>query len=331
MVRKKDDKNIFMAQYNILVVDDEINNLNLLKRTLRKKYNVFTAISGPEALEILKDNKVDLIISDQRMPEMEGTTFFEHTLKISPDSVRILITGYSDVTTLISAINNVKINKYIKKPWSPNNLINIVDAALELYQLNKNNHELISDLKELFSGTIKAIMEALDAKDSFTFGRSKRVAYHSLKVGEIMKLSESELSELELAGLLHDIGLIGVPDNILSKPENLTLQEFEIVKKHVILGAEILHDIKQLKHITPIIRHHHERFDGTGYPDRLKGHDIPIQARIIAVADAYDSMVSHRAYRKSLVHSEAVARIKQGSGSQFDPDAVEAFISVVGD
>ena len=319
-----------MGQYNILVVDDEINNLNLLKRTLRKKYNVFTAISGLEALEILKENKVDLIISDQRMPEMEGTTFFERSLKISPDSVRILITGYSDVTTLINAINNVKINKYIKKPWSPSDLINIVDAALELYQLDKHNHELICDLKELFSGTIKAIMEALDAKDSFTFGRSKRVAYHSLKVGEIMKLSESELSELELAGLLHDIGLIGVPDNILSKPENLTLQEFEVIKKHVILGAEILRDIKQLKHIMPIIKHHHERFDGTGYPDGLKGLEIPIQARIIAVADAYDSMVSHRAYRKSLAHSEAVDRIKQGSGSQFDPDVVEAFVSVVG-
>jgi len=316
-------------KYNILVVDDEENNLQLFMRTFRKKYNVFMAKTGQEALDILRNNKVDLIISDQRMPEMEGVEFLQHSLELSPDSVRILITGYADANAIISAINSVKIHRYIKKPWIPEDLINVVDASLEIYQLNIDNQQLTVDLKDLFSGTITAITEALDAKDSYTFGRSKRVTYYAMETGKYLNLTDNLLSELELAGLLHDIGMIGVPETILNKTEILEADEFEMIKTHVNIGVKILEEIKQLESVINIVKAHHERFDGTGYLYQLKGEGIPICARIIAVADTYDGLVSDRAYRKAVSHEAAKEEIKKGIGTQFDGTIVDAFLAII--
>jgi len=316
-------------KYNILVVDDEENNLQLFQRTFRKKYNVFPAKSGTEALDILSNMRIDLIISDQRMPEMEGVEFLKRSMELSPDSVRILITGYSDAGAIVDAINNVKIHRYIKKPWIPEDLINTVDAALELYQLNIDNQQLTLDLKDLFSGTITAITEALDAKDPFTFGRSKRVTYYALETGKSLNLSPLLLSELELAGLLHDIGMIGVPETVLSKPGNLEVNEFDVIKRHVTIGVKILEEIKQLENVVDIVRTHHERFDGYGYPYGLKGEEIPICARIIAVADAYDGMVSDRAYRKGMSHEAAKEELKKQADTQFDSIITDAFLAII--
>lgn len=316
-------------KYNVLVVDDEIDNLQLFMRTFRKNYNVLMANSGHEALEILSNNKVDVIISDQKMPVMGGSEFLAKSIDISPDSIRILVTAYTDANALISSINQAKIFRYVKKPWNPDDLLNIVYQALELYQLNIDNQELVLDLKELFSGTISAITEALDAKDSYTFGRSKRVTLYAFELGKKYGLSNSELSEIELAGILHDIGMIGISETILNKPGNLTPEEFAEIKKHVMLGVKILEDIKQLETVINIIKCHHERFDGKGYPHGLAGEEIPIGARIISIADAYDGMVSDRAYRKGLPHDVAIAEIKKSAGAQFDPNLVDIFLSII--
>lgn len=315
-------------KYNILVTDDEIDNLQLFKRTLRSNYNVFFANSGIEALEILKNNKIDMIISDQKMPEINGTELLKKSLSYAPDAVRILVTAYTDSTNLMNAINDGKIHRYIRKPWNPNDLINILEASFEVYQLNIDNQSLALDLKELFSGTISAITEALDEKDHYTFGRSKRVTYFSLKTGEALGLSDTELSELELAGLLHDIGMIGVPEVILSKPGNLTSEEFDEIKKHVVTGVKILEEIKQLHSVIRIVSFHHEKYDGRGYPYKIIGDDIPVESQIIAIADAYDGMTSDRAYRKGLPHEYAIEEIKKSSGTQFSPKVVEAFLKI---
>ena len=315
-------------KYNILVTDDEIDNLQLFKRTLRSNYNVFLANSGFEAIEIIKNNKIDMIISDHKMPGMDGVELLKKTLHYAPDAIRILITAYTDSTSLIGAINEGKIHRYIRKPWNPNDLTNILDASFEVYQLNLDNQSLALDLKELFSGTITAITEALDAKDHYTFGRSKRVTYYALKTGETLGLSDTELSELELAGLLHDIGMIGVPETILNKPGNLNPEEFDEIKKHVVTGVKILEEIKQLRSVIRIVSLHHERYDGKGYPYRLSGDDIPIEAQIIAITDAYDGMTSDRAYRKGLPHEYAVEELKKSSGTQFSPKVVEAFLKI---
>lgn len=317
------------SKYNVLLVDDEEDNLSLLYRTLKNDFNVIKTTSAIEALELVDQTNFDVIISDHKMPEMDGVEFLKRTLDKRPQAVRLLVTAYSDTDILIKAINYAKIYSYIKKPWEPSELLISVKSAAEYFQLKKDNDRLIYDLKELFSGTINAIIEALDAKDSFTLGKSRRVTFIALKMVKYFNLPMKEMGKLELAGLLHDIGMIGVPEDILSKTEALSPEEFECIKKHVTHGVKILEDIKQLKDVVEIIKYHHERFDGSGYPYGLKGDEIPLNAKIIAIADAYDSMVSDRSYREGLLHEEAIRRIEEQSGKQFDPDVVKAFKTII--
>lgn len=316
-------------KYKVLIVDDEEDNLALLYRTLRGKYEVTKASSAIEALEILKNENFDCILSDHKMPLMDGVEFLKRVYDMWPRTMRLLVTAYSDVKILIDAINYAKIYRYIKKPYSPDELLLVVENALETYQLKIDNENLIQDLKELFSGTVKAIIEALDAKDSFTLGRSRRVAFYALKIVNKMSLTPAEASQIELAGLLHDIGMIGVAEEILNKSQKLTDEEFEQVKLHVQYSVKILEDIKQLYEITEIIKYHHEYYNGCGYPYGLKGEEIPLGSRIIAIADAYDSMVSNRAYRESLTPQDAIDIMQQGAGKQFDPNLLQIFISIL--
>lgn len=313
----------------ILIVDDEEDNLALLYRTLRQHYTILKTTSPIEALKILEENTVHLILSDHKMDEMDGVEFLRKSYELYPQYVRLLVTAYSDSKILIDAINEGKVYRYVKKPWDPAELLMIVNAAAEYFLLKQENDRLIYDLKELFSGTINAIMEALDAKDSFTLGRSRRVTFLALKIINYFNLPMEEIGKLELAGLLHDIGMIGVPEDILNKTDALAPDEFEAIKKHVNHGVKILEDIKQLKDVIEIIKYHHERFDGSGYPYGLKGDEIPLNAKIIAIADAYDSMVSNRSYRAGLAHEEAIKRIESQSGRQFDPVVVQAFKAII--
>lgn len=318
-----------MEKYSILLVDDEEDNLALLYRTLRGKYELYKTTSPLEALEILKNNKIDLVLSDHKMAEMDGVELLKRVYDHFPNTMRLLVTAYSDASILIDAINYAKIYRYIKKPYSPDELLLTVSNSLEYLQLKLDNEVLINDLKDLFSGTIKAIIEALDAKDSFTLGRSRRVTFYTMKILEEMHISPEESNKVELAGLLHDIGMIGVSDDILYKVEKLTQEEYEEIKAHVHHGVRILDDIKQLKDVVEIIKYHHEYYNGQGYPFGLKGEDIPIGARVIAIADAFDGIISNRAYRKALDPYEALEKLKASSGIQFDPDIIQVFESIL--
>lgn len=314
-----------MEKYNILLVDDEEDNLALLYRTLRGTYNLEKTTSPLKALEILKEKKFELVISDHKMPEMDGVEFLKQVQLNSPTTMRILLTAYSDANILIDAINYAKIYRYIKKPYNPEELQLIVSSALEYYQLKHDNDKLIEDLKELFSGTIKAIMEALDAKDSYTSGRSKRITNYSMLIAKQLGLSTFDISKIELAGMLHDIGMIGISDDILYKIDELTQEEYDEIKKHISYSVKILEDIKQLKDVVEIIKYHHEKYDGTGYPNGTKGDEIPLGARIIAITDAFDNIISDRNNRENINYDDALNKIKEGSGTQFDPIIVKAF------
>lgn len=316
-------------RYQILIVDDEPDNLQLLYRTLRRDYDVTKAQGPLEALEILKENNFQCILSDHKMPDMDGVEFLKRTADTHPDTIRLLVTAYSDVEILMNAINYAKIYRYIKKPYSPEELLHIVQLALEYYQLKEDNRRLIFDLKDLFSGTINAIMDALDSKDSYTLGRSRRVAFYTTKIIAAMNLSKTEKAVIELAALLHDIGMIGVKEEILHKVEALTDEEREEIRKHVFYSVKILEDIKQLDRVTDIIKYHHEYYNGKGYPYEVRGEEIPLGARIIAIADAYDSLVSFRPYREGLTPEEALKRIDEKTGEQFDPSIMEVFKSIV--
>jgi len=199
----------------------------------------------------------------------------------------------------------------------------------DLEESNRALRRSEADLKDLFESFVRALVSTLEAKSRWTTGHSRRVADYAEQIAREMALGAVEVAEVKMAALLHDIGKIGLKDDILDKPSELTAEEFEAMKKHAALGAEILQDIKQLRHITPAIRDHHEKLDGSGYPNGLKGEEIGLRARILQIADAYDSMIADRPYRDAVDEEHALSEIKNRSGTQFDPELAAAFLRVL--
>lgn len=317
-------------KHTILAVDDEQNNLALLKRTLRGSYNIIVATNGQEALDIVEErgNEISLIVSDQKMPTMEGTELFKRISDKYPNIVKILLTGHSNIDILVEAINECHLFQYILKPFEPEQLCVVVESGIKKYELTSSKTQILKDLSELFYKTIKSIAYALDAKDQYTHGHSLRVTLYSLALAKALKLPDELLEEIETTGLLHDIGKIAIPEKILLKPGKLTPEEYEIIKTHPELGERLIQGIEKLKLISNWLKSHHERYDGKGYPEGLVGEEIPISSRIIAIADTYDAMTSTRSYRAALSHQEAIDEIRKCSGSQFDPKLAELFIEI---
>ena len=315
-------------KHTILLVDDEVNNLQLLRRTLRHDYNIITAANGKEALEIIENrgSEIALIVSDQKMPEMQGTEFLKQVSDTYPDIIKILLTGHLDVDAIVDSINDCHLYQYIVKPFDPEELKLTIETGIEKFDLINNKTVILKDLRELFYKTIKLISSALDAKDPYTHGHSLRVTMYSLILAKALNLDDNTLEEIETAGLLHDIGKIGIPQNILCKPGRLTDEEYEVMKSHPAQAEKMLMGIKKLTVVSNWLRTHHERWDGRGYPNGLKGEEIPISGRIIALADTYDAMTSTRSYRKALSHETAISEIQRCSGTQFDPVLAELFI-----
>lgn len=319
-------------EHTILIVDDEINNIQLLKRTFRGKYNILTASNGLEGLETLKDNinDISLIVSDHKMPVMEGTKFLEEANNIAPDVIKILLTGFSDIEIITDAVNKCNLFQYMLKPFNPDELQEAVRNGIDKFDLASSKSIILKDLKELFYKTIKSIASALDAKDPYTHGHSMRVTLYSIILARELNVPESELEHIEIAGLLHDIGKIAIPQSVLCKPGKLTDEEFDVMKSHPQNSEKFVASIKRLQEVAPGMKHHHERWDGRGYPDRLEGENIPYAARIIAIADTYDAMTSTRSYRKALEHEVAISEIERCKGQQFDPTLADKFIEIQG-
>lgn len=317
-------------KYTILAIDDEENNLLLLQRTLRNKYTILLASSGEEALKIIDERGEDisLIVSDQKMPFMEGTDFFKRISENYPHIVKILLTGHSNVDILVEAINECHLFQYILKPFEPEQLCMIIESGIKKYALSVSKVHILQDLSELFYKTIKSIAHALDAKDQYTHGHSMRVTLYSLALAKSLNLEDELLEEIEITGLLHDIGKIAIPEKILLKPGKLTPEEYDVIKTHPDLGKRLVEGIDKLKVVSTWLKYHHERYDGKGYPDGIAGEQIPISSRIIAIADTYDAMTSTRAYRQALSHQEAIDEIHNCAGTQFDPELANLFIQI---
>ena len=323
-----EEANKRQSKHLVLIVDDEPDNLALLRRTLRSQYEVLTATNGKEALDIVnqRGNEISLIISDQKMPVMQGTEFLSQISQDFPNIIKMLLTGHSDLDILVDSINKCNLFQYIFKPFEPEELLLIVQNGIEVFELAQSKQKMLKDLKELFYTTIKSIASALDAKDTYTHGHSLRVTLYSLILAKYMDgVNEKFMEELETAGLLHDIGKIGISEGILCKPGKLSDEEYEIMKSHPQKGKKLLHSIKKLNSVSEWLNSHHERWDGLGYPNRLKGEEIPISSRIIAIADTYDAMTSSRSYRQALPHEVARDEILRCKGTQFDPALVDIF------
>ncbi len=326
----------------ILCIDDNPEVLKLMKMLLADEFDLELMTSAEQGLKFMRDRNPDLVLCDVMMPGMDGHAFSravkaDESLKHIPI---ILVTARSGAEMLNEGIQ-AGADDYISKPFDSTELKARIRALLRLRQVeselalvNRNLKMRTSDLVEqqrsLFLSTVKSLASAIDAKDEYTRHHSTRVTEFSLKIAAKMGYSEKELGELELAAVLHDVGKIGVPESILNKPGRLTNEEFTLIKEHPVRGESILSPVIELKAIARIVRAHHERYDGNGYPDKLKGREIPLGARIMAIADTYDSITSERPYRKAASHRYAVKEIIANSGTQFDPEVVENFLEIAG-
>ena len=307
----------------VLFVDDETSILSAVKRAfMSENVDVLTAESGEAALGILKAQPVAVIVSDNMMPHMNGIEFFEQSKKIAPESIRIMMTGYADMRAAIDSINRGGVTRFITKPWNDDELKEAVVSGVERYNV-------VSSLKNATESTLLSLAQTIELKDPYTKGHCDRVAQLALGTAERLGLSEEEKRDIRQGSWLHDCGKIGVPEGILNLNGKLTEEQMSIVMKHPTWGAEVATLAKLPDAVVGIIRYHHERFDGTGYPSGLKGPEIPYLARIVAVADVYDALATDRPYRKAMSSEKTRQMLVDMSGSYFDPDILHVFMQTI--
>lgn len=359
------------SKQTVLCVDDEQGILASLKRALRKQpFTLLIANSGQEALEILSKNHVDLVVSDMRMPGMNGAELLSKVYKTWPDTVRILLTGYADMESTVSAINDGRVFRYLNKPWNNEDLVLSIDSALEHKRLRdehaalteltrQQNDELkvfndeleskveartkdlalanqqlsdaYSQLNSSYNTAISIFAQLIEFREGETHSHSRVVARTCEDLGKAMSLGEADLVELNNAALLHDIGTLGFSDDLLAKPySQLTEEERTEFHKHPAIGQAALFSIPALDTTSLIVRAHHERVDGSGYPDGLEGDAIPLAARIISVAADFDDLQRGRILDQSCEASEALSYLNNLVDKHYDKLVVEALIETLG-
>jgi response regulator RpfG family c-di-GMP phosphodiesterase/HD-like signal output (HDOD) protein len=326
------ERNAALMTFKIMLVDEDPTNLRLLERLFGRDYQVLTAASGHEAVCLLEQHDVALIITDQRMSDMTGIELLNQTTSLRPHMIRIILAGHADTESLVEAINSGQVYRYVKKPWDSQDLRLTAARALQHYEANRSRYELEAAnkrltrrLREMSQGVVRAIVDSLEAKDYHVYGHARRVSGYALAIGRRMRLSAPQLEQLSLAALMHDVGKIGTPDHILLKPAALNEEERAAVRLHAERGARLLAGLPEMEDVAAAVRHHHEDYDGRGYPEGLAGERIPIASRVIRVADTYDAMTSPRPFRDALSHATAVGELLKGAGTLFDPEAVRAF------
>jgi len=292
--------------YKLLIVDDETPNIRLLERLFRENYHCLTASSGEEAIDLLDQHEVAVIISDQRMPQMTGIELLKQSAARRPHMVRILLTGYTDLEALVEAVNCGLVYMYVSKPWNNDDLKLRVSRAVEHYENNKRQHSLTATnerlktrLKEMKFGLVKAIAAVLQLKDPYLALHAVRVGEYAQLLGERFNLGEDLVADMTAASFLHDLGAVG--------------------------ADEIYSGVQELKETADMIRYHYENFDGSGAPLGLIGDQIPLAVRLLRVAKEFDLLTNPRNENQALTRENAIQRLKRGSGKEFDPVVVQRF------
>lgn len=314
--------------FTLLFVDDEVDIVNSLKRSFRKEFNVLIATSGAEGIEIIKSKSVDLIISDQRMPDITGDEVLAVAKDVQPDAIRILLTGYSDIEAMSSCINEANIYKYLTKPWEPEQLRLTVIRALESLHLQRRLDDKTTELNHAYKDAVTMLSLACEGKDEDTGYHVKRVQHYTEALAIESGLDTLDSEHMGVMSILHDVGKLFVPDAILQKPGKLDKEEWEIMKSHSTNGARIIGNNPFYELAREIASSHHENYDGTGYPAGLSGDDIPLSARITKVADVFDALSSKRPYKEPWSIEKAVKTLQEGAGKEFDPSIIEDFITL---
>ncbi len=311
-----------VEKFKILCVDDEPDIVSTLRRVFRKDYDVVTATSGAEGIELIKTQPFDLIISDQRMPEVTGDALLKFAMETQPEAIRILLTGYSDMDSLVKCVNEARIYKYISKPWEPEMLRLTVVRALESLALQRKVAHFAAELKKGYIDVVTMLSVACEGRDEDTGFHVLRVQHYTEQLALAMGLSAEDADHYGLMSILHDIGKLYVPDLILKKPGKLDDMEWSQMQHHAEFGVKILGANPFFDIAREIASAHHEKFDGSGYPKGLKANDIPLSARIVAVADVFDALTSRRPYKEPWPVEKAIAQIQSMAGTHFDPAVV---------
>lgn len=337
----------------VLIVDDEeiITYSLSMHLSLSTNLNILTSNDPANALKEIRERDIDLVISDYLMPGMNGIEFLTEAKKINEDITLILLTGYADKENVIKAVNQVGVYYYIEKPWDNDSLIKIINNGLEKASLIKQLKKKILEIEdsrneinrlynilekdyrvqvESIENVMVSLAYILEAKDKYTVGHTQRVSEYAVKLAGKIGLEQERIEKLRMAGLIHDIGKIGVPEVILNKPGKLNEEEFELVKAHTVIGGNICRPLVNFSDLYDMIRHHHEKLNGSGYPDGLKEDEISIEARILSVADVFDALYSDRPYRSKLPLEKVIDILKEESDKRnLDPNLVDKFIEMV--
>jgi putative two-component system response regulator len=306
----------------VLIADDEPAILSALENYLGiLQYRVYAASNAREALDLFREHRPPVVITDLRMPGMGGDELLVELKKMDPLAQIIIITGFATIQSAIASLKAGAFD-YIIKPFRLEVVGHAVERAREHLSLILLNRRL----QENSLHVLETMVKALEQRDFYTAGHSLRVTAWADAMAEDVGLDQEERRVIHLGGLIHDIGKIGIDDAILRKPGRLDAAEYEIIKSHPERGIQIIEPLEFLQETVPVIKHHHERFDGTGYPGGLAGEAIPLGSRIMSVADTYDAMTTSRAYRQALSSDMAMAELNRCRGTQFDPVLVEVFI-----
>lgn len=327
----------------ILVIDDELAPRESIRMVLKDRYDVSIANGAHEGLSIMSDNPVSLVVMDIKMPKMDGITALQEIKKNYPDTEVIMLTAYASLETARDAIRYGAFD-YLIKPFDKDDVLLVVEKGLKRRHANamlKMERDILldktsyledqviaarSNIMTCYEGTVNALILTIDAKDHYTYNHSNRVAKLSASIAKKLGIPNKTVKEIENAAAIHDIGKIGIEENILKRNGGLTFDEYQEIKKHPAIGARIVQSVPFLEDAIPVILHHHERHDGTGYPAGLKGEQIPLSARIVMVADAVDAMMSARPYRDALMISKVERELRENAGIQFDPVIVDLIL-----
>lgn len=334
------------SRKSILIVDDEPAIADLLSKTLSSEgFLCRTFIRGQEVIAALERQPFDAVVSDLRMPEVSGLELLTEVRRKHPHVAFLMATGVDDIRVGVQAMKDGA-DDYLTKPFDPQSVVISLTRALEKKALEREVETYRKRLEEMvdqrtkqlqaackriertYDDTLEALAAALDLRDNETAGHSRRVMRYCLEIAQIMGCTDNQLTSIARGAYLHDIGKIGIPDAILLKPGKLIDEERSIMETHVRIGYELLCRVPFLASAAEIVLAHHERFDGTGYPQGLMGDEIPLGSRIFAVADTLDAMTSDRPYRQSLTYAAARDEIIRETGKQFDPKVVEIFLSI---
>ncbi len=325
------------SSYKILAVDDEIGIIDSLSIFLQRTGYSFTGVTDPlVAIEKVRNEHFDLLLLDFIMTPFHGDQVVEEIRKFNKEIYILLLTGHKDLAPPLETIKRLDIQGYCEKSDKFDQLLLLIESGIksveqmrEIKSINQKLSETYTKLEQAYMESIETVRYTVEAKDAYTKGHSDRVAEYSTLIGKKLGLCDEDIKRLHLGGLFHDVGKIGVPDNILLKTDKLSDDEYSEIKNHPTIGAHILSTASIFQDIIPIVKYHHEKYDGNGYPERLKGEEIPYLARITAVADAFDAMASKRVYRDSFPLSKIIEEFEEGKGTQFDPQLADVFIDIL--